>query len=173
MNQTEKGEPLGAGTLGSAVDKWRRFRRLNGQEHGTLLRSLAVLPLLALALRLLGFRRLQMTLARLTPDRESMLDGHSDSAMHEGQLAARMVETASRDGLVHGNCLEQSLTLWWLLRRRHIPAQLRIGVQKQADEFQAHAWVELGGTVLNDRHDVHQEYRAFARDIGTLGVDVR
>ncbi len=150
------------------TESWRKFRRLTWRERRALIRSLVLLPLIALALRVLGFRRSQMTLGKLTPEREPALDGRSDSAMREAQLAARMVATASRDGLVHGNCLEQSLTLWWLLRRRRIPAQLRIGIRKQANKFQAHAWVELAGAVLNDRQDVHREYTAFAGDIAAL-----
>lgn len=45
-------------------------------------------------------------------------------------------------------CLEQSFTLWLLLRRRGIEAQLRLGVQPYP--FGAHAWVEHGGTPVNE-----------------------
>jgi hypothetical protein len=45
-------------------------------------------------------------------------------------------------------CLEQSLTLYYLLRRRGIDARLRLGVQPHP--FSAHAWVEYGGAPLND-----------------------
>jgi hypothetical protein len=159
--------------LRSPRGEWRRFRGLTGQERGALIRSAVLLPLIALGLRLLGFRRLQVILAKLAPDHESAFDGRSGSTRDVVQVVVRMVAAASREGLVHGNCLEQSLTLWWLLRRRDVPVQLRIGVQKQGDQFQAHAWVELAGTVLNDRDDAHQEYTAFARDLGILEMDTR
>jgi hypothetical protein len=45
-------------------------------------------------------------------------------------------------------CLEQSLALYYLLRRRGIDARLRLGVQPHP--FSAHAWVEYGGVPLND-----------------------
>jgi hypothetical protein len=45
-------------------------------------------------------------------------------------------------------CLEQSLTLYYLLRRRGIDARLRLGVQPHP--FGAHAWVEYAGAPVND-----------------------
>jgi hypothetical protein len=55
-------------------------------------------------------------------------------------------------------CLEQSLTLYYLLRRHGIAAVYRQGVQ--AYPFQAHAWVEYRGEVIND---VAEHIRHFAR----------
>ncbi|HEX8694288.1 MAG TPA: lasso peptide biosynthesis B2 protein [Longimicrobium sp.] len=45
-------------------------------------------------------------------------------------------------------CLEQSLALYVLLRRRGVPAELRLGVQPFP--FAAHAWVELDGEPVNE-----------------------
>lgn len=157
----------------SAIVKWQRFWRLASPERRALLGGLALLPLMSLALRFLSFRRLQRMLSKLVPHGIPGLVARSEPAMQEAKLTARMVASASREGLVHGNCLERSLTLWWLLRRRRIPAQLRIGVRKHANQFQAHAWVELEGAVLNDSDGLHQEYAAFERDIGAVEVDVQ
>jgi hypothetical protein len=45
-------------------------------------------------------------------------------------------------------CLEQSTTLWYLLRRGGIPAEFRMGAKPYP--FETHAWVEVGGQVVND-----------------------
>ena len=45
-------------------------------------------------------------------------------------------------------CLEQSLALYWLLRRRGVGITYCHGVQ--AHPFAAHAWIEYRGVVLND-----------------------
>lgn len=45
-------------------------------------------------------------------------------------------------------CLEQSLALYVLLRRRGVPAELRLGVVPSP--FHAHAWVEVDGAPLNE-----------------------
>jgi transglutaminase-like putative cysteine protease len=55
-------------------------------------------------------------------------------------------------------CLEQSLALFVLLRRRGVPAALRLGVQ--AYPFYAHAWVELDGEPVNEDREVVEKFRA-------------
>jgi hypothetical protein len=81
-----------------------------------------------------------------------------------------MVAAAAKEGIVHGKCLEQSIVLWWLLLRRRVPAELRIGVRQSGTGLEAHAWVEVQGNIVNDNEDVLNEYVPFREDIGALGV---
>jgi len=74
---------------------------------------------------------------------------------------SRMVRAAAQYGLVRASCLEESLTLWYLLRKGGYPAKLRIGVRKTAEKFEAHAWVEHEGAALNQTEQIHQHYAAF------------
>jgi hypothetical protein len=67
--------------------------------------------------------------------------------------------------LYRATCLPRSLALWWLLRRRGIAADLRIGVRKEGGRFEAHAWTEWRGTVLNDGDDVGERFAVFQRAI--------
>ena len=48
------------------------------------------------------------------------------------------------------DCLPRALAVFVLLRRRGVPATLRIGVKRYP--FGAHAWVECLGAVLDDSH---------------------
>jgi len=48
-------------------------------------------------------------------------------------------------------CLEQSIVLYVLLRRRGVPAELKLGVQPSP--FSAHAWVEHDGRPINEAED--------------------
>jgi hypothetical protein len=59
-----------------------------------------------------------------------------------------------------GTCLARSLALVWLLRRRGIAAELRIGVNTD-DGFLAHAWVERDGAALSDPQRIAERYAAF------------
>ena len=152
------------------MNRWKKFKRLSRPERGLLLRALVLLPLTGVALRLLGFRRWQAVLARLAPLSEAGAAGFSEASIECARGVARIVQVASREGLSHANCLEQSIVLWWLLRHRGIQGHLRIGVRKQADRLEAHAWVELPGCVLNDAEDVHRHYVAFDRSIGPVEV---
>ncbi|MGH8223674.1 MAG: lasso peptide biosynthesis B2 protein [Woeseiaceae bacterium] len=45
-------------------------------------------------------------------------------------------------------CLEQSLVLYYLLRRQGVAVKYCHGIQ--AHPFAAHAWVEYGGVAIND-----------------------
>ena len=53
------------------------------------------------------------------------------------------------------SCLRQALAVWWLLRRRRLPAELKIGVIRRDPPFQAHAWVELDGVALDPEAAAH------------------
>jgi hypothetical protein len=129
-----------------------------------LAQALVLLPLTALGLWLLGFRRCQAVLARWSPlgrvDR-----GDEAARLERGRAAARLVDAAARRGVYHATCLPRSLVLWWLLRRRGIDADLRIGVCKEGGEFQAHAWVEYGGVAFNEGAVVSERYASFERVI--------
>ena len=72
----------------------------------------------------------------------------------------RLTRIAGRYVPANGSCLRQSLLVWWLLRRKGVPAELRIGVRKQ-EGFAAHAWVELAGQPVNDAPDVAERFAPF------------
>ena len=55
-------------------------------------------------------------------------------------------------------CLEQSLTLYYVLRCRGVPVRYCHGVQPYP--FQAHAWIEYGDVILSD---VPEHARQFSR----------
>jgi hypothetical protein len=64
------------------------------------------------------------------------------------RAAAHTVATAAALYPGRARCLEQSLVLYYLLRRRGVALRYRQGVMPHP--FQAHAWVEYGGEVITD-----------------------
>src|SRR2546430_15157928 len=141
---------------------WERLRRFSALERparSLFLRATVLLPLVALSLRWRGFRATQATLQRSllndNQEREAALVSKSAA------MIAHMVNAADRHGLVHPSCLAKSLTLWWLLGRQGIPSHLRIGIRKEKETFEAHAWVERDGTELNEPDEPHHHYAAF------------
>jgi hypothetical protein len=153
------------------VARWSRLWRLSSAERWLLAQALALLPLTALALWLIGFRRWQAVLARLAPVGPSA-DKDDAALVGEGRATARLVDAAARHGPYRATCLPRSLALWWLLRRRGIECDLRIGVRKEAGRFEAHAWTEWRGTALNDSEDVRERFAAFDRAILPVGESV-
>lgn len=74
---------------------------------------------------------------------------------------AEAVNIAARHTPFHATCLTRSLLLCWLLRRRGVSSELRIGVNLSAGMLRAHAWVECAGQPVNDRADIADEFRPF------------
>ncbi len=143
--------------------KWRQVWRLTSAERWLLVQATFLLRLTALALWVLGFRRWQALLTRLAQVRCVSTSKDMAALIREGRAIARLVDAAARHGPYPATCLPRSLTLWWLLRRRGIDSYLRIGVRKEAGRLEAHAWVELGGLVLNDDSDVRNRFAVFDR----------
>ena len=131
------------GWLRSARTRGRTFLRLPPGERHLFVGALLLLPTVALALRLLGLRRCQGLLARLSPSRPAPPAGP------RAEDGARLVSAAARYGPWRANCLQRALVLWWALRRLGRPGELRIGVRKRGGRLEAHAWVEQGGRTFD------------------------
>ena len=58
-------------------------------------------------------------------------------------------------------CLQHSAVVTCLLRRRGVPAQMVLAAQEFPPK--AHAWVDVGGTVVNDSQQVKTRYRELRR----------
>lgn len=58
-------------------------------------------------------------------------------------------------------CLQRSSVATWMLRRRGVPAELVIGYRPVPVD--SHAWVEVGGQVVNDRPQYQKFYRVLDR----------
>jgi hypothetical protein len=84
-----------------------------------------------------------------------------------------MVRAAGYYGIGHPNCLNFSLALWWLLARQGIASDLRVGVRKEGEKFEAHAWVECGGVPLNEPELNHQQFAAFDSALASLPPEPR
>jgi hypothetical protein len=153
------------------MQRWHRFWRLSDYERGVVLEAAGGLLATWVGLRLAGFHRWKNVLAALAPSPNTtarQADASQPSQPDAAQTVARMAAAAARNFFFNTNCLEQSLVLWWLLRRRGIAAELRIGARKEFDRFEAHAWVEVNSAVLNDATAEHRHFVPFDGPITPL-----
>lgn len=139
--------------------KLARFRALPPAERRIVIAAMTRLPLFWIGLRLLGLQRLQARLQRMPPGPPTT----PDSA--ELQRMGYLVNAAANQAVGPANCLTRSLYLWWLLRRRGVESELRIGVRLADGALEAHAWVEHGGVPINDRPDVSADFPPFAEPV--------
>ncbi len=76
-----------------------------------------------------------------------------------------MVRSAVHFAMPIAGCLEQSLTLWYLLGVQGVSARVRIGIPKQTRPFEAHAWVEYEGLALNQLEEPLSHYIPFDSEL--------
>jgi hypothetical protein len=98
--------------------------------------------------------------SQVKPDKKSASADASGRRV-VANAACRMTEAASRHGVLRGNCLSKSMVLWRLLRRHGLKATLHVGGQKTSASFEAHAWVELEGRILNDSDGIRESFVPF------------
>lgn len=143
---------------------WPKLAALSAWQWRVLLMSPFLLPATWLRLHRRGFRA---TLAGTRPTAPSGLDEEAQLAL--ARDTAYALAAAVKYGPWRPRCLLRSLTLAGLLGRKGIPCELRIGLPAGQSvltaggklDFTAHAWVECGGVVLNDREDVAAAFIPF------------
>lgn len=161
MDQTKN---MQANVLSRVWEQFQRYRALEPESRKLLWRAAALLPLVKIQLRFRGFKRTRDYLEFVQLRHSRIVDAKSSVAPDQIERTTRMVRVATDFGIIRANCLEESLTLWHLLRKQGIDTNLRIGVRKTSGQFEAHAWVEYDGMPLNDSGDVHQRFGAFDSD---------
>jgi hypothetical protein len=142
----------------------QRYKALDPASRRMFRHAAILLPLVRWSLRLRGYGKTFTSLQRRVQFQPKGTNTRPE-AREEVQVTCRMVRAALRYSLAQYTCLEESLTLWYLLRKHGIPACLRIGVRKENEKFEAHAWVEYGGEALNQDEAMHRHYAAFEQDL--------
>ena len=146
----------------SALRKVRKAAALPRADRALLIEAAAALPLIGLGLRV---ARLQTLLAGLASMAARWPQPGSPEPLDGVRRARRMLALAAWNHPYRGTCLTRSATLWWLLRRRGIRAELRIGVRKNAGALEGHAWVECDGRGISDRRQAHRHYTPFTETL--------
>jgi hypothetical protein len=144
-------------------DTWRRFLRLNLPERKIVLESAAVLFATWAGLRLFGFRRWKEISERPAHAKEQNARGTGEirADLQLAKKISRLEAAAERHLMFRVNCLERSMALLWLYRRRGIPATLRFGARKHGALIEAHAWIEVAGNVMDTSAGNLDDFVAF------------
>ena len=141
------------------ISLWRLFRippgewLLAGQAWGLLL-------LVDLGLRLLPYPRLLALLYRSSGGRSQAAPGVATAQIARTHTA---VERARHCHLYPMTCLRRSLAWQWLLARRGVTAELKLGARKENGQLQAHAWLEYQGRPLAEPEQVETRFARLAK----------
>jgi len=136
------------------MTKLRKLLQLASGDRRLLLEAALRLLLTDLALRALGFARVQRWLSAGAVQPGSPGDPSDEALPPMVERIASSVAAAGRHHLYPMRCLTRSLVLQGMLARRGVPSDLRIGVRKDRGRFEAHAWVEHRGRPVAEREDV-------------------
>ena len=137
------------------LSKLYKFSALSWPERRLLLQAMLLLPLFWAGLRALGLSRVHLWVAR------SAVPGNSSRPDLEPARIGALINVAGAHLPVSSTCLTRSLLLTWLLGRRGVHGELRIGVRMIEGGIESHAWVEHEGRPVNDTPGVLERFAVF------------
>jgi hypothetical protein len=120
--------------MGLRVSEFKKFARLTYQDQVLLLRAFVTLAACRAGSQVWSFEKLQGWATRLG-------DGKAPA-----DRVIWAIEVASRK--TGATCLCGALALQRMLSSNRHGSELRIGVEKNGDQFGAHAWLVYGGQVV-------------------------
>jgi len=126
----------------------RRFWGLAPSDRRLLVLAVWQLCWVGMLARIFGFQSLVRQAQGIRPPNDYT---PSPVELERAYVYAHWLESAARRRLINAYCLQRSLALHRWLQREGMPSVLQIGVWKGGDVLHAHAWVELGNHVVNDR----------------------
>ena len=134
--------------------KVNKFLSLPFGRKKLLAQSLLLIWLIRIGLWTFSFERLNKWL--FSCDSE-MSNGKTEN-WNEIEIISDAVRSSSRY-VPRASCLTQAFAVAILLRRRGQHSQLKIGVNKDANEkFTAHAWIEINGQIIIGKLPLHQRF---------------
>jgi len=117
--------------------RWSKLRSLSFCEVWFLIEATAAVVAFDVALRLFSSKAC-LTLFERGPGVQQRDPGVNVQRM------AWLVGLADRYAPGRSSCLRQAAALAWLLRRRGIATNLRIGAAREEGKLVAHSWLETG-----------------------------
>ena len=132
-------------TLVSAACRWSRLTRL---ERQITLEALVVVGAVSALVSTFPSSFTSMAIRRVIVRATPSTPQTSAYTTMQGIELIRSAITRASLRIPKASCLVQALSGWWMLKRRKIPSQLRIGVEKGANGFSAHAWLCVGDTIV-------------------------
>jgi len=124
--------------------------RSKSQKVARRMRAFRAIVIAGWMLRRRGFYQLYRWIKMMPVAADTPIDSQGMEKLAEA------VNFAANWGWRNPECLQKSAALVWLLRRSGVPAVMVIGCRLRP--FESHAWVEVGGRVLNESAEVENKF---------------
>ena len=127
---------------------WAKWHRRNWQERMLLLEAFILLCVARIGVLILPFRWLAKSLGQHMKDEQTSLQ---DADLKTARMIGGAVRSAAGYTPWESVCLPQAVAAKWMLKNRHIPGTMYLGVRKgesKPEKLEAHAWVRTGPFIL-------------------------
>jgi hypothetical protein len=131
---------------------------MSWSERWFALRCLFLLQAVALGVRALGYNRVSRWIEQHSQGVPQPNLSPDDQAEAAAWIGALVGIANRRIKFLQVTCLPESLTVWWLLRRRGLPAQIKMGVRRLDGKLDGHAWVMFQDRVVSGDPLLPQDY---------------
>ncbi|MGH7884515.1 MAG: lasso peptide biosynthesis B2 protein [Thermodesulfobacteriota bacterium] len=136
-------------------NKIKKFSNLRIEKKLIVIESSIILCIVKLLIKIIGLNATYNILKKLPslPVKEKISTIYIESLWS-------LVLATSRSLPIKTKCIEESISLWLILRTRGIKSHLKIGIHN-SDNFKAHAWVETYGKSIGKSEDIDINFSAF------------
>jgi hypothetical protein len=144
------------------LHKLRKLSEISLSEWLFLAQLVPFTLVARVAVKLVALPRLMGFMARYTGNRW-LRHFPVNHGSYEVVHLARLADIAARITHGQGRCLGRSLLLFWLLKARGEPAELLIGISKEAASLHGHAWIQLRRRVISDHPQIIRRFATLLR----------
>lgn len=131
---------------------------LSWAERWFALKCIFLLQAVSISIRWFGFNPVYSWLKRRGQGFSLQTENKPEFADQAAYVGALVGVANRRIPSLAVSCLPESMTVWWLLRRRGIASDLRLGIRRSDDRLDGHAWVEINSRVVSGDPNVAQDF---------------
>ncbi len=131
------------------LNKIKKFQAWEWQQQKTFLHAYFLLGFIRAAVLLLSFKRLSQSLQH-HPE-QAPLKPLDEAQLKQAEAIGTAVVIAARYTPWNSNCLAQALTAQRMLVQQHIPGMFFLGVKKDQQQLDAHAWLQCDEHILTGK----------------------
>ena len=125
-----------------------KWRRRSWAERRLLLEAFTLLAVARLLVLTVPFKWLASSIGKHMSESGENVD---PSELQRARMVGQAVRSAANYTPWKSVCFPQAVAAQWMLKRRHIPATLYLGLSKNEalpQKLAAHAWLRCGGVIL-------------------------
>ena len=140
--------------------KLRTLLSFSAQDWILLVQAWSLLLVIDIALRMLSFRKVQGWIR--SPDQPEVSTIKAEKVIRR---SSDFVDLAARRHLYPMTCLRLSLVKQFLLSQQGVNTDLHIGVRRNQEKLEAHAWLEYQGQPVGEKDPPAGQYTALKTNL--------